>query len=101
MKKTIEEYIKNHFSFADEYTKERLIKTALKSLKEETEKLKDILENGEVKDILDTVHKLKGILLTCGLEEISKEFEEIRLKEMELLELKKSLKESLEKITLK
>jgi len=88
----IEEYIKNKFSFLDEETQNRLINQAVISLKEEALNLKELLQKKEKEDILNLLHKIKGVLLNVGLSDMAKEFDETKLNKLSFYEIEKKCK---------
>ena len=100
MIKKIKSYVKNEFGFLEEEVKENLIDTAISSLKKEKENLKNLLNSENKEEIIQSVHKIKGILLNSGLEEIAKDFEEENLAKFNLEKMKEKIKKALEKITL-
>ena len=100
MIKKIKKYVKNEFGFLEEEVKENLIDTAISSLKIEKENLKNLLNSENKEEIIQSVHKIKGILLNSGLEEIAKDFEEENLAKFNLEKMKEKIKKALEKITL-
>ena len=88
----IEKYIKNKFSFLDEETQNRLINQAVISLKEEALNLKELLQKKEKEDILNLLHKIKGVLLNVGLSDMAKEFDETKLNKLSFYEIEKKCK---------
>ena len=94
----IKKHIKKEFGFLNEETQNRLVNTAMLSFKETKEDLKEILNSDDKDEILKIVHKFKGLLLNFGLSALANEFNDTKLKEYSLEEIKKRLQESLQKI---
>ena len=94
----IKEHIKKNFSFVDEEMQETLINTAISSLKNELSRLTKALDSNDKEEIIKIAHKIKGILLNAGLEDLSKEFDENLLRGLEIEKIKNKLYFVLKKI---
>ena len=88
-------YMKENFYFLDEKKQEELINKAFEALNKAIKDLKELLKDEDKENILKITHKIKGLLLSVGLEDIAKNFEEENLKNLTLEEIKKKLEDSI------
>ena len=93
-------YMKENFYFLEEEKQEELIDKAFEALNNAIKDLKELLKGEDKENIFKFTHKIKGILLSIGLKDMAKKFEEENLKNLTLEEIKKNLEESINLILL-
>ena len=87
----IKEYLEKNFPFFEEDVRDNLAQKSVNSLKNELENLKEILKTQQKDEILRLSHKIKGVLLNSGFNDLAKKFEENNLKEFSIEEIKEKL----------
>jgi len=99
MIETIKKYLEKSFPFIDESKHEEFAVKFLASLKSDIKSLEEALNSNEKNEILKLSHKIKGILLNGGLEDLAKDFNEEKLKKLSLEEIKEKLSSSIKNIS--
>jgi len=94
----IKEYLEKNFPFFEEDVRDNLAQKSVNSLKNELENLKEVLKTQQKDEILRLSHKIKGILLNSGFNDLAKKFEENNLKELSMEEIKEKLADAIKKV---
>ena len=95
----IKEYLEKNFPFFEEDVRNNLAQNSVNSLKNELENLKEVLKTQQKDEILRLSHKIKGILLNSGFNDLAKKFEENNLKEFSIEEIKEKLADAIKKVS--
>jgi len=94
----IKEYLKKNFPFFEEDVRNNIAQKSINSLKNELENLKEVLKTQQKDEILRLSHKIKGILLNSGFNDLAKKFEENNLKELSMEKIKEKLADAIKEV---
>ena len=95
----IKKYLEKNFPFFDEEARNNLAQKSLNSLKNELDILKETLKTNEKSEILRLSHKVKGILLNSGFNNLAKKFEEDNLAKFSIEEMKEKLADAIKEVS--
>ena len=87
------------FKDFEEDTKQKLFEVSVNTIENDLNSLKEAIKNKDKEQILHFTHSIKGVFLNLQCNDLAEEFNDKKLKNLNIDEIIKKISKSIEKIT--